>query len=185
MSSSITTPMRLPQPKKIKEYKYDGKELTMGECLQSLSGLNGGKNMPHNETPSEFYSRFLLFSQLHRRIVPKEFRLRLETQCSDLISRRAGLIPKKKNLELFEDDTPLERPTSLNPTLHQMILWISEHHLEYTHPQTALCAAYRVHGTACLGAEDSITFRRAVAAHWGLRSVPSLATECQRAVPLR
>ena len=159
--------------------------LTYDQCKQSLGGLNQSRSVVSNETPEAFYARFLVFSSSKGRIVSPEFKDRLLDQCKNLIARRAGIRPKKKNLELFEDDTPLERPTSLNPTLHQMILWISEHHLEYTHPQTALCAAYRVHGTACLGAEDSITFRRAVAAHWGLRSVPSLATECQRAVPLR
>lgn len=174
--------MRIPKPKKIKEYKYDGKKLTMGECLQSLAGLNGGKNMPYNETPSEFYSRFLLFSELHRRVVPKEFRLRLETQCTDLISRRAGIRPPKKNLELFEDDTPLARPTSLNPKLHQMILWANEHALEFPHPQTAMCEGYRAFGVGCLGAEDSISYRKCIASLWGLRAIPTLALSVPRPV---
>ena len=154
--------------------------LTYRDCQASLGGLNVGKNVPHNETPDAFYARFLAFSDKKGRIIPSDLTTQLQEHCAELISRRAGIRPAKRNLELFVDDTPLPSPTSLNPKLHQMLLWAEDQALRFSHPQDAVCACYREHGTACLGSQDSITFRRRIASLWGLRSVPSLATPCDK-----
>ena len=156
--------------------------VTLVSALATCSALNTGKNVPQNETGEEFYARFLVFSSSKGRIVSSEFTERLKEQCATLIARRSGLRTKKKNLELFEDDTLLARPTSLNPKLHQMILWAHEHALELPHPQTAMCEGYRAFGVGCLGAEDGISYRKCIASLWGLRAIPTLAIEVTRPV---
>ena len=156
--------------------------LNYKESVASLNSLNISRNRPHNENTDAFYARFLDFSDSKRRIIPSEFTSRLQEHCKTLISRRAGIRPTKKNLELFEDDTPLARPTSLNPKLHQMILWAHEHALEFPHPQTAMCEGYRAFGVGCLGAEDGISYRKCIASLWRLRAIPTLAIEVPRPV---